>query len=394
MMYYGQEDHYEAGKIVLALHKNITHYMMSEEYIDYLLEGIAYKRVKTIFHTETPKDENGLGDILLIYLLNKGKAAIIHAVEKLSVHPDVAFAEPDYRENLHIVPNDVLYRQLWGVRRIGAPPAWNYTTGSTDVTVGVIDTGIDYRHQDIRKNMWVSPDKRLRNGWNFAQNSNNPIDEDGHGTHVAGTIGAVGNNYIGITGVCWHVKVVSMKFGLDIASAIEAIDFAIRYNIPILNASWGGRYYSRSLRYAISQYDGLFIASAGNDGTNNDFDPVYPASYNCDNIISVAAAAQDDTLSGFSNYGLESVDIAAPGSNILSLGLSGSYSPKNGTSMAAPHVAGAAALLKAYLPDITALQIKNIILSSAARLPAFTGRVLTGGMLNVEAMFERVNSYI
>lgn len=385
------DDYYETGKVILALYKNCTQPVLSEEYIAYLLDGLAYERVKVIFHSKQSGDENNIGDILLVVLLNKSKSAVIDAVEKLSDHPCVAFAEPDYRENLHVAPNDPLYRQLWGVQRIGAPLAWNYSTGSSGVAVGVIDTGIDYRHLDIRRNMWVSPDTRLRNGWNFAQNNNNSIDVDGHGTHVAGTIGAVGNNQIGITGVCWDVKVVSMKFALDVASALESIDFAIRFHIPVLNASWGSRHDSRSLKYAIDQYDGLFIASAGNDGTNNDSDPVYPASYSGSNIISVAASTPDNTLARFSNYGMRSVDIAAPGTNILSLDLYGAYSPKNGTSMAAPHVAGAAALLKSYSPDLSAAQLKNIILSSAVRLPAFTGRVLTGGMLNVKAMFDLVN---
>ncbi|WP_207747836.1 S8 family serine peptidase [Clostridium sp. D33t1_170424_F3] len=182
-----------------------------------------------------------------------------------------------------------------------------------------------------------------------------------------------------------------MKFGLDAASAIAAISFANRFNIPILNASWGGRGYSRALKDAIEHYNGLFIASAGNSAEDNDITPVYPASYDCDNIISVAATTPDDTLARFSNYGAESVDLAAPGTDILSLGLQREYSTQNGTSMAAPHVAGAAALLKSYLPNLTTSDLKDIILSSAVKTPYLAGKVSTGGMLNVHAMFERMN---
>ena len=173
--------------------------------------------------------------------------------------------------------------------------------------------------------MWTTWNGRLIYGWNFADNSSDSMDLDGHGSHVAGTIGAVGNNRIGITGVCWQVRVAALKFGLDVASAIAAIDFANYYKISILNASWGGRAYSQALKDAIDQYDGLFVASAGNDGTNNDVDPMYPASYDCKNIISVAAVDPYDTLARFSNYGLKTVDIAAPGTNILSLDLAGEY---------------------------------------------------------------------
>ena len=287
-----------------------------------------------------------------------------------------------------MIPDDPLYGQLWGMKKIGVTSAWEYSTGSDSITVGVIDTGIDYHHPDIRQNMWSAPKGRPAYGWNFADHNRNPMDTDGHGTHVAGTIGAVGNNDIGIAGVCWNVKIAALKFGLDIASAIEAINFANLFHISILNASWGGRSYSQSLKYAIDHYQGLFIASAGNDGTDNDKSPIYPASYDSDNIITVASTSPDDSLSRFSNHGVESVDIAAPGSNILSLGLEDEYHSQNGTSMSAPHVAGAAALLKAYRPNLSVPELKNIILYSAVRNPNLTGKVLTGGVLNVKAMFE------
>lgn len=381
---------YETGKVIVAVNNDIS-FAEVEFYISLALEEIEYEKIEVIFSYDTETEKKDAENIILIYLKDKDPTTVIEAIKKLSVSPYIIYAEPDYIEEMHLVSNDPLYKYLWGIQKINAPLAWNYTTGSSEVVVGVIDTGIDYNHQDITENMWISPNEKLLYGWNFADNNDNSIDTDGHGSHVAGTIGAVGNNGIGITGVCWNVRVASLKFGLDIASAIAAIDFANSFNIQILNASWGGRAYSYSLKYAIEHYNGLFIASAGNNGTNNDIEPIYPASYDSDNIISVAATDPYDTLARFSNYGVESVDITAPGTDILSLDLDGGYSPLNGTSMAAPHVAGVAALLKSYLPSISTSSLKNIILSSVNRNINLEGKILTGGLLDVNAMFELLN---
>ncbi len=382
---------YEPGKVIVAIHKNHASSSGLEDSMD-LISGLEYEKAVYLYRSKGSDKEDEL-DIVLLFLKDKEKNAVIDAVKKLSISPHVAYAEPDYTEDLHVIPNDPLYPKLWGIQKIRAPFAWDYTVGSDQISVGVIDSGIDNTHPDINKNMWASLEGQLSNGWNFADNDRFSMDTNGHGTHVAGTVGAVGDNQIGIAGVCWHVKIASLKFGLDIASAIAAISFADRFHIPILNASWGGSSYSRALKYAIDGYDGLFVASAGNLGTNNDNEPIYPASYTSDNILSVAAINPYNTLAGFSNYGFKSVDIAAPGTNILSLDLHGGYSPMNGTSMSAPHVAGAAALLKAYMPDLTAIDLKNIILFSASRVPSLTGKVLSGGMLNVNAMFKLADSW-
>ena len=377
---------YLAGKVIVALNKRLPAKGPIYD-VSPVLGDIEHGRVEVIFSTPDPTTD--VGDILLVHLKNSSEQAVPEAVDALSANPYVLYAEPDHLEELHRVPNDPLYPELWGLPKIGAPLAWQRTVGQRRVAVGVIDSGIDHFHPDIRENMWSLPSRRLFNGWNFAENNRDSLDDNGHGTHVAGTVGAVGNNRLGVTGVCWRVSIVSMKFGLDVASAIASIAFANQFGIPILNASWGGRGYSEALHYAIQHYRGLFIASAGNDGTDNDRVPVYPASYTSPNILSVAASEPDDSLARFSNYGAASVDIAAPGVGILSLGLANDYTPLNGTSMAAPHVAGAAALLKAYRPRLSPLALKQIILTTARQTPQLTGRVLSGGRLDVNAMLER-----
>lgn len=391
---YFYNSNFELDKVIVALNKNFSNFDFLIYDVSYILTEIDIEKVEYIFHTDKIDNNNDVGDILLIYLKKKDRTTVIDAISKLSANPYVIYAEPDYLYNPDVIPNDFNFKYLWGMEKIKAPLAWNYTIGSYNVVVGVLDSGIDYNHVDLKNNMWISPDRQFINGWNFIDDNNNPIDKTGHGTHVAGTIGAVGNNFIGVTGVCWNVQLASFKIGdnrIDLATAIKAIYFANISNIPILNNSWGGRNYSEVLKYVIEQYNALFIASAGNNGADNDFLPIYPASYDSDNIISVAATNRDDTLASFSNYGVNSVDIAAPGVEVLSTDLHDEYSNMNGTSMAAPHVAGAAALLKSYIPELTTLEIKRIILLSSEKNPNLEGRILTGGKLNIYSMIEIAN---
>lgn len=382
---------FELGKIIVSLNKNFT-YSPSLSY--HIFDDIDIEKVELIFHSNEVNNESNLGDVLLICLKNKDTAEVLHATSKLLTNPFVAYAEPDYLYDMDIIPNDPDFEYLWGMKKIHAPSAWNYTVGKHSTVVGVLDTGIDYTHPDIKNNMWISQNCQFVNGWNFVDDNNDPMDKNSHGTHVAGTIGAVGNNFIGVTGLCWCLQLAAFKIGesrIDLASAIKAIYFANMNNIPILNNSWGGPTYSPILKYVIERYCGLFVASAGNNASNNDLFPIYPASYDCDNIISVAATNKQDDLASFSNYGFKTVDIAAPGTEILSTSLNGEYSYKNGTSMSAPHVAGAVALLKSYMPFLTPLEIKKIILFSSNPVPNLFGKVLTGSILDVNSMIVLSN---
>ncbi|MFZ3091916.1 MAG: S8 family serine peptidase [Nitrospirota bacterium] len=283
------------------------------------------------------------------------------AIAQYKNDPDVEYAEPNYILRALLTPNDTSFSQLWGLHNtaqpvngtsgtsdadIDAPEAWDITTGSSSVVVAVIDSGvaitnnISTGHPDLTVNRWVNAGETCVNGvdddgngriddcygWDFVDNDNDPMDYNSHGTHVAGTIGAVGNNGSGITGVNWSVRIMPLRFlgatgSGSTADAISAVSYAVTKGARVINASFGGGSYSQAMYDAINNARSnnvLFVAAAGNDGTNNDTTPAYPASYNLDNIISVAATDQNDALASFSNRGATSVDLAAPGVNIYS----------------------------------------------------------------------------
>jgi serine protease len=346
----------------------------------------------------------------------------------LRAHPRVELAEPNYVWSVAAVPNDPKFSSLWGLLNtgqtiqgrlgvpgadIGAAAAWDITRGDRATVVGVIDTGIDYTHPDLSANVWRAPAAFTVTvggvsvtcaagtyGFNAITNSCDPMDDHNHGTHVAGTIGATGNNGIGVTGVTWTSSLMGLKF-LDAAgkgstaNAIKAIEFAMRAkqafsatggaDVRVLSNSWGGSGFSQALLDAINSADAsgmLFVAAAGNSGTNNDQSPHYPASYTAPNVVAVAATDNSDLLASFSNYGAASVDVAAPGKDILSTTVGGGYQYFSGTSMATPHVSGAAALILAKCALDTAA-LKTSILSHVSALPSLAGLIGTGGRLNV-----------
>ncbi|MFN3652489.1 MAG: S8 family serine peptidase [Armatimonadota bacterium] len=327
-----------------------------------------------------------------------GVPALIAALRR---NPAVRVAEPSYLLRTSLVPNDPNFSSLWGLHNasdtdIDAPEAWNRTTGSDQVVVAVIDSGVDYNHPDLRDNILRDGSSRVV-GYDYANNDSDPMDDHGHGTHCAGTIGARGNNSIGVVGVAHRVKIMPLKF-LDASgsgytdTAIQCIDFARTRGARIMSNSWGGGGYSQLLLEAIQRARDagiLFVAAAGNGGDDgvgdyNDWEPHYPANYNAwsDNVISVAATQRDDALCDFSNRGFESVDIAAPGESILSTARGGGYTYMSGTSMATPHVAGAAALVLSVEPRLTVGELKEQLLSSVDYPDPLSGQVRTG-RLNV-----------
>lgn len=338
--------------------------------------------------------------------------------------PEVEYAEPNMEIELDLVesalppihPSDPRFEDQWALANSGqrggkqgadisAMHAWLTTTGSDKVVVAVLDSGVDYTHEDLAPNMWKRPasiapykDDQLgtvddENGFNAIDNASDPMDENGHGTHCAGIIGAEGGNNIGITGVNWKVRIMPLKFmnagGFGTTKdAIEAINYVIDrkkagVNVRVISASWGSTQRSRALGEVIQKAidnDILFVAAAGNSSVNNDRSPHYPSSY--PNVLAVAALDRHDQLAKFSNYGVKSVAVAAPGVDILSTWLGNAYEEKSGTSMATPVVSGVAALIVAENPRIPVDQLKKRILASTDPIVALNGKVATGGRVN------------
>lgn len=368
--------------------------------------------------------------------LGDGQAALIHVNpgDELSVaaalyaDPAFGYAEPNYIWNTLDVPNDPQYSALWALNNVGqsggsidadidAQEAWDFTTGSSDVIVAVLDSGVDYTHPDLAANMWVNPNEIPGNGIDDDGNGyvddihgidtfnddSDPFDDYGHGTHVAGTIAAVGNNAAGVIGVSRNTKLIALKFLNDNGSgftsgAIESLQYLIDLrasgvDVRIVNNSWGSYGNSLSLKNIIQDVIDagiLFTAAAGNLSLDTDVRPHFPSSYAWDGIIAVASSDHDDQVAFLSNWGSVSTDIAAPGSNILSTVPTGTcpncnpsgFGYLSGTSMATPHVSGVAALLLAARPSLTTLEMKDLILSSVDMPPAWAGLVQSEGRLN------------
>lgn len=356
--------------------------------------------------------------------LFQGTDDVMTSIAALKNNPLVEYAEPNWIYSTSAVPNDPLYTNgsLWGMYGDASSPAnqfgsqaaeaWNAGyIGSNDVYVGVIDEGIDFNHPDLDANGWVNPFDAVdgidndgngyvddTRGWDFAGNNNSIYDgtNDDHGTHVTGTIAGEGGNGVGVVGVNWNVKYISAKFlgttGGTTANAIRAVDYITDLktrhglNIVATNNSWGGGGFSQGLLDAINRAGAaniLFVAAAGNNATNTDASASYPASYNSNNILSVASITSTGALSSFSNYGATTVDIGAPGSAVTSTLPGNTYGSYSGTSMATPHVTGAAALYASTHPGATAAQIKSAILASATPTASLAGITVTGGRLNI-----------
>lgn len=354
-------------------------------------------------------------------------------IQKLEYHPWVEYVEPNYKVKSSApaipLPNDVFFNYQWGSHNtaqfsggkveadIDAPEAWKLYKPTSQIIVAVIDTGVDYSHQDLGSNIWINSAEDLNRdgkitkedingkdddkngliddvaGWNFSKNNNNPMDDNGHGTHVSGIIAARISNQAGIAGIAGqgYVKIMPLKFLAAngsgyVADAVNALAYATSKQAKIANNSWGGSGYSQAMLAAMQKFEasgGLFIAAAGNSNKNNDTAPYYPASYNLSNVLAVASISYDNQLSTFSNYGASSVQLAAPGTYIASTWPNNQYALLSGTSMAAPCVSGVAALLWSQKgANTTAAQIRTTLLNTVKKNTAISKYTSTSGVVN------------
>jgi subtilisin family serine protease len=356
------------------------------------------------------------------------------ALVALNADPMIKYAEPNYiyhaLDTVNETPNDPELNKLWGLKNTGQAdadgllgisgsdinvlPLWKEgLVGSRDVTVAVIDTGVDWNHPDLVNNIYTNTKEIPGNnidddnngfiddvhGWNFAGKNSSSLDDHDHGTHCAGTIGAEGNNSLGVVGVNWKVSILPVKFldaggGGSLADAVDAINYARKMKVQVMSNSWGGGPFSQAMKDAIEETrkDGiLFIAAAGNESTNNDSSPSYPASYDIGNVISVAATNNQDQIASFSNYGSKTVHVAAPGVKIYSTVRDGKYGAKSGTSMATPHVAGIVALMRSIYPQMDVSEIKSRLIKTSTPVQGLKKKVIARGRVNV---FNAVNNIV
>jgi subtilisin family serine protease len=393
------------------------------------------KRIAAAKHDRVEDEIENVSGLLAIDDLDNASAKDV-ATEYAAMSDVVEYAEPNFEINLDEpqvvpssrdllqretganLPNDPQFEQQWALNNLGqdggkeradidALKAWLKTQGSEDVVVAVLDTGVDYTHADLRSNVWLRPESIPQytddelgtfddlHGFDADQTDADPMDDNGHGTHCAGIIGAEGNNGEGIAGINWKVRIMPLKFlgrgGFGTTkNAIEAINYAIDrkkhgVNIRVINASWGSTLYSRALEDAIRAAGDagiLFVAAAGNASTDNDRRPHYPSNFKLPNVISVAALDRSDQLASFSNFGAKTVHIAAPGRDILSTWLNDDYREASGTSMAAPQVSGVAGLIVASQKRITVEKLRERLLNSVDKIPSLAGKVENGGRLN------------
>ena len=385
-------------------------------------EGLHSPRVLM----EVPATPTRAARVATLWQLPAG-TDVLQTAARLAGRPGIAYAEPNYLLSIAGTPNDPRFSELWGLHNTGqsggtvdadidAPEAWDITTGSRSIVVGVIDTGVDYTHPDLASNIWTNPGETPGDGidndgngyvddfygWDFC--NNDPMDDNGHGTHVAGTIGAVGDNAIGVVGVNWNVQIMPLKFlGADgsgtTSAAVEAVSYATMMrnrgvSIMLTNNSWGGGPDAQTLYDAISarrDADMLFVAAAGNSNSNN---RSYPAGFDLDNIISVAATDRNDAKASFSNYGSDWVDLGAPGVDILSTLPGEGYGFGSGTSMAAPHVSGVAALAWSLDPQATYQTVRDAIFEGVDSVASMAGVTVKGGRLNANNTLGRIGMVV
>lgn len=394
-------DDYVAGELIVGMNKNYS--VNKNIHNKSNLFGINAKLVDDLTLKKSSKDET-FNQVLLIKV--DTKLDMLEVVEQLESLPEVEYAEPNYivsadegkqevggsfnlnpLNNERMIPNDPSWNVLWGLEKIGMPQAWDRNTGSAEVKVAVIDSGIDYTHEDLSGNVDASQ------GYDFVDDDDDPQDEYSHGTHVAGTIGAETNNGVGVSGINWSIEMIPLRV-LDNANKgknsnfIKAINWATEKNYPLANYSIGSSSYSRSLEDAIENYPGLFVASAGNQGEDYATTPRYPGCLDISNMITVGNSKENDEKSSSSNYSKTGVDLFAPGNRIYSTLPGNEYGNKSGTSMAAPHVTGSAALALSKNMALTTEKLKENILKSVDKKETLTDFCSTGGRLNTENLLK------
>ncbi len=365
------------------------------------------------------------GEFVVLKSLKKSSQALINDLRSLD---EVVYAEPNFiYQAISTNTNDPLFGKLWGMTNIGsnepdrsgtgysgvqgvagadinAEKAWAITKGNKKVVIAIIDTGIDYNHSDLKDNIWINtkeiPGNNIDddangfiddvNGWNAFGKNGNPMDGNSHGTHCAGTIGAKHGNGTGVAGVMDEVSLMAVKFLSDegsgsLADAMVAIDYATKMDVDLMSNSWGGGGFSQALEDSIKVAKAkgiLFVAAAGNDGTNNDSAPHYPSNYQVDNVISVAAHGVSDTLASFSCFGRRTVHVAAPGVNILSTIPGNNYKVYSGTSMATPHVSGVLGLLVAQEGRLDVKAVRDRLMATTVPSGAYRKTTLSGGRVD------------
>jgi subtilisin family serine protease len=373
----------------------------------------AITQITARFGDQVQDEIEAVPGLMAIHDLDDTDAAASAA--QYSALPEVEYAEPNYEISIDQVADDVnamqandpRFEEQWALSNIGIQKAWTRTKGCIEIVVGVLDSGVQYDHVDLANNIWTRPatvtpyrDRDLGtiddvHGYNAVANDGDPIDENGHGTFCAGIIAADCGNNAGVCGVNWKTQIMPLKFlnvgGFGyVADAVEALNYAIDrkrsgVNLRVINASWGLSQRSRALEEVIRKaYEVgiLFVVASGSNNANNDAIPRYPAAYSFGNIIIVAATDRRDALAQFSNFGAKSVQLAAPGKDILTTALGNDYVQHSGTSMAAPIVAGVAALALSARPGLSVDELRSLLLTSVDILPSLRGKVSTAGRIN------------
>jgi subtilisin family serine protease len=399
-----------AGRLLVGFDHGVTHAHQAR------LLGAAQGRMMRRF--------TGVGGGRLVLVRTRGasSAAATDALRtRLRRTAGVAYAEPDYLLFASQIrtPNDPAYPRQWALTErpdghdIHAPQAWLARTSCA--RVAILDTGIDTHHPDLLPNLSKSRDKPDNGrdddhdgyvddtyGYDAVTGRGSGQDDDGHGTHVAGIVAARSNNALGVAGTCWSSKLLPVKFmdkrgNGSIAALVDGLEYAVRQGVKIVNCSFGSTANASTLRQAVSyaqRHGVLLVVAAGNDGANVDKRPVYPAAYSNSNVLAVAATTETDELASFSDFGARSVDLGAPGQDILSTYLGGGYKVLSGTSMAAPYAAGVAALLRKQAPAATAADLRFAIRSTADPLPSLAGRVGSGGRLDAARALAAIGSLV